>query len=73
MKPWFAWKDSVGDALVDFGAPLFGGQRLLPDGSAENSTKEVSGYSILQASDMDAAKSFAERSSALGMDRRMRY
>ena len=57
MKPWLAWKDSVGDSLVDFGAPLVGGTRLLPDGSSEMSTKEVTGYSILQANDMEEAKS----------------
>ena len=57
MKPWFAWKDRVGDHLVDFGAPLFGGQRLLPDGSTEESTKEVTGYSMLQAKDLGEAKS----------------
>jgi len=57
MKPWMAWKDSVGNKLVDFGTPLMGGQRLLPDGTTENSTKEVTGYSILQAESMDEAKS----------------
>lgn len=56
MKPWFAWKDSVGDKLVDFGSPLMGGQRLTPDGNALSSTKEVTGYSILQADDMEEAK-----------------
>ena len=56
MKQWMAWKDSIGSSLVDFGAPLVGGQRLLPDGSTQPSTKEVSGYSILQANDIDAAK-----------------
>jgi len=57
MKPWFDWKESVGDKLVDFGTPLMGGTRLLPDGSSEMSTKEVTGYSILQANDMNEAKS----------------
>lgn len=57
MKPWLAWKDSVGDQMVDFGAPLMPGLRLLPDGTTENSTKEVTGYSILQANDMEDAKS----------------
>jgi hypothetical protein len=56
MKPWFAWKESIGDGLVDFGNPLMGGTRLLPDGSAEASSNEVTGYSIIQADDMEAAK-----------------
>ena len=57
MKPWFEWKDRVGDHLIDFGAPLMGGTRLLPDGSTEMSNKEVSGYSILQAESIEQAKS----------------
>lgn len=60
MKPWLAWKDAVGDGLVDFGAPLMGGKRLRPDGGAENSSKEVSGYSIIQANDMEEAQSLLQ-------------
>jgi hypothetical protein len=57
MKPWLAWKDSVGDKLVDFGAPLMGGTRLLPDGSSEMSKKEVFVDSIVQAASIEEAKS----------------
>ena len=57
MKPWMAWKDSVGDKLVDFGAPLMPWQRLLHNGSTAASTKEVTGYSMIQANDMEEAKS----------------
>jgi hypothetical protein len=57
MKPWFAWKEEVGEKLVDFGSPLWGGTRLLPDGNQKPSTKEVTGYSIIQANDMNEAKS----------------
>ena len=57
MKPWFAWKDSLGDKLIDFGAPLVGGQQILADGSTKTSTKEVTGYSMIQAEDMEEAKS----------------
>ena len=56
MKPWFAWKESLGEQLVDFGAPLMPGEKLRPDGTTEPSTKEVTGYSIVQAADMEAAK-----------------
>ena len=56
MKPWMAWKEAMGDKLVDFGNPLMGGTRLNPDGSSTPSSKEVSGYSIIQAPDMEAAK-----------------
>ena len=57
MKPWLAWKDKVGDHLVDFGAPLMGGIKISPDGAAAASTKEVSGYSIMQAESMEQAQS----------------
>ncbi|MCR9250335.1 MAG: YciI family protein [bacterium] len=56
MKGWLAWKDSIGNGLLDFGAPLVGGQRILPDGTTKPSAKEVSGYSIIQAEDLDKAK-----------------
>lgn len=56
MKPWMAWKDSVGNAMVDMGAPLFGGIKLNPDGTSESSAKEVSGYSILQGRSLEEVK-----------------
>ncbi len=56
MKPWMEWAAKCGDQLVDLGTPLMGGQKLLPNGSSENSTREVCGYSILQADDMEGAK-----------------
>ena len=58
MKAWYDWKNSVGGAVTDFGNPLVGGVRVLPDGSTQQSTKEVAGYSILQAENMDVAQSF---------------
>lgn len=57
MKPWMAWMESVGDKMVDLGAPLMGGLRVLPDGSTESSTKDVTGYSLIKANDMEEAKS----------------
>lgn len=56
MKAWFDWKDSLGDKLIDFGSPLMGGVRLLPNGKSEMSKKEVTGYSIIQAKDIEEAK-----------------
>ncbi|MBO6517431.1 MAG: hypothetical protein JJ975_12865 [Bacteroidia bacterium] len=67
MKPWFAWKERLGDQLVDFGSPLMGGQRLLPGGATENSTKEVTGYSIIRANDMEEAKSLLQGHPHLNM------
>ncbi|MBD77787.1 MAG: hypothetical protein CL840_02445 [Crocinitomicaceae bacterium] len=60
MKPWMAWAERCGAQLLDMGAPLMGGQRLSPDGSSSPSTKEVTGYSILEAENMDAAKALLD-------------
>ncbi len=56
MKPWMAWKEKLGDQLLDLGSPLMGGVKLNPDGSEEMSQKEVTGYSIVQAADIAGAK-----------------
>ena len=60
MKPWMDWAAKCGDQLVDMGTPLMGGQRVLPDGTSQDSTREVTGYSVLQANDMAEAKSLVD-------------
>lgn len=60
MKPWMDWAAKCGEQLVDMGTPLMGGVKVLPDGTSENSEREVTGYSVLQAEDMDDAKSLME-------------
>jgi hypothetical protein len=54
MEPWMKWKEKVGDAVVDFGTPLIDGHHMSAKdhGTAES---DVTGYSILQAEDMEAA------------------
>ncbi|MEM7036193.1 MAG: YciI family protein [Bacteroidota bacterium] len=56
MKPWMEWMGKVGENLLDGGSPLMPGTTINVDGSEAPSTKEVTGYSILQAESMDAAK-----------------
>ncbi|MCZ6867782.1 MAG: hypothetical protein O7E55_10710 [Chloroflexi bacterium] len=55
MEPWMAWIAECGEGLVDMGAPLGGGQNVSKSGSSP-SNKDVIGYSILQAEDMEGAK-----------------
>jgi len=55
MKPWMAWAAKCGDALIDMGTPLGGGQKLTQSGSTDSDSNVV-GYSILQAENMDEAK-----------------
>ena len=59
MKPWMDWAARSGDGLVDLGTPLAGGQKLSKTGSS-SSERSVTGYSILQADDMDGAKALLQ-------------
>lgn len=54
MEQWMDWIAKCGDGLVDHGAPLGGGQKLSKSGSSP-SDKNVVGYSILQAEDIQGA------------------
>ena len=55
MELWMAWAERCGDSLVDMGAPLGGGQKLTKSGSTP-SDKDVTGYSILEAENIEAAQ-----------------
>ena len=55
MEQWHAWAAKIGDGLVDWGSPLIGGQSVAKSGNSA-SDKGVSGFSILQAEDMEGAK-----------------
>lgn len=57
MKPWMAWMEGVGEKLSDPGSPFLPGTRISPNGTESMSTNEVTGYSIIEAIDMDEAKS----------------
>ena len=59
MEAWMAWAAKTGDGLVDLGTPLMGGQKLTKSGSSP-SDKNVMGYSILQADDMQGAEALLE-------------
>jgi len=52
LNSWKEWAASCGDHLVDLGSPLVHGPRLSASGVAVPSGSLVSGYSIMQASDM---------------------
>lgn len=55
MEPWMAWFKKCEKAIVDQGAALGKGECLDKKGSAKGQT-QVTGYSIVQAKDMSAAK-----------------
>lgn len=56
MEEWMKWANNCGDKLVDIGAPLTNGLRLAHHGKSKQSDKEVVGYSILQADNLEDAK-----------------
>lgn len=60
MKAWMEWAKKCGDKLVDLGQPLTNGQALMPGGKSAPSTKQIAGYSILQAEDMEETKSLLQ-------------
>jgi hypothetical protein len=65
MEPWMAWVEKIGSGLVDLGTPLANGQKVTSSGSSA-SDKDVTGYSILQAEDMDGAKTMLQGHPHLG-------
>ena len=60
MKGWMTWAKKCGKHLVDMGSPLANGKRIKAKGKAVKSDKEVAGYSILEAKDMDHAMKLLE-------------
>ena len=66
MEMWMQWAKKCGDHLVDLGSPLMGGQALNGDGKSKPSDRHVSGYSILQAENMEEAKSLLQGHPHLG-------
>jgi hypothetical protein len=67
MNAWTAWAGKVGDGLIDFGTPLAGGVRVSPGGGTSPSTREVAGYSLIEADDLHAALGLAQDHPHLSM------
>ena len=59
MQAWNAWMGNVGKALVDGGAPFAGRTGVAGDGTA-TSASDLNGYSIVEAADIDTAKSLCD-------------
>ena len=55
MDPWMAWYKKYGKAIVDMGAPLGKGTCLDKKGSSKSQT-QLTGYSIVQAKDVEVVK-----------------
>ena len=55
MAKWAEWMQGVGSALTDIGTPFGPSSSIVDDGSAGTAVS-LTGYSIVQADSMDAAR-----------------
>ncbi len=46
----------MGNHLVDMGAPMMGAHKVTPRGASEHNPSNVTGYSLIQADNIDSAK-----------------
>jgi hypothetical protein len=58
MEAWGAWFGTLGDAVVDMGNPTSQSKTLVSDGSTTDGT--ISGYSLINATDLASAVSLAK-------------
>jgi len=59
MAKWMAWIEGVGAALVDVGTPFGPSASVVDDGSS-GAAASLTGYSIVEADDLAAAKGLAD-------------
>jgi len=55
MQSWMDWAGGVGERLVDLGAPLMNGQKVTPGGDRAPSSRDVTGYSVVLADNLEHA------------------
>jgi hypothetical protein len=65
MAKWEGWYGTIGADLVDGGAPFGETSAVGPDGAAE-APASMTGYTIVNAADMEAAKAIANGCPVLG-------
>lgn len=56
MQAWNSWMGKVGTALVDAGAPFAGNSTAVVADGSTRSASDLTGYTIVEAPDIDAAK-----------------
>ena len=59
LAKWGTWMERVGTALADIGTPFGPGTSVVDDGSS-GAPLSLTGYSIVEAEDLTAAKSLTE-------------
>jgi len=66
MKKWLEWSQKFEQNVVDMGAPVFGGVVISPDGSTVPSTKDLAGYMMIKAVDLEGAIKLLQESPLFG-------
>ena len=68
MDAWMAWFGELGDAVVDMGAPFGPAKTVASDGSASEGSgpDPATGYTVIEASDLDVAVDKARGCPGLG-------
>ena len=56
MQAWEAWMGKVSASLVDVGVPFTGSSTAVVADGSTRSASDLTGYSIVEAADLDAAK-----------------
>ncbi len=59
MAAWGAWMQGIGEALVEMGTPFGSSASVIDDGSA-GTPAPLTGYSIVQAEDISAARNLTK-------------
>lgn len=59
LAKWQTWMDKVGAALVDVGSPFGRGASVIDDGTS-GPASSLSGYSIVEAADLNEATNLAD-------------
>jgi hypothetical protein len=65
MDAWMKWFASMGKAVIEAGNPTTPGKTIGKNGAKDISGDPITGYSIVQAADMDAALKMAKGSPQL--------
>ena len=60
MKVWMDWFAKCGSNMVDMGQPLINGKVLRNGSRVSNSTKNATGYTILQAKNFNEVKALCK-------------
>jgi hypothetical protein len=56
MAAWGAWFESLGDSVVDWGAPFAASSTIAADGStSDGGSSKLTGYSVVSAESLDDA------------------